>query len=62
MTTKLRPFMTVGELSRRTGVQVKASREYADWGLIYTVGRSQAGYLPGTGQEAPSISVPIARA
>lgn len=36
--------MTVGELSRRTGVPVKALREYADSGLIYTVGRSAANY------------------
>lgn len=25
-------LMTVGELSRRTGVPVKALREYTDWG------------------------------
>lgn len=31
-------LMTVGELSRRTDVPIKALREYADWGLIYTVG------------------------
>ena len=37
-------FMTVGELSRRTGVPVKALREYTDWGLIYTLGRSGANY------------------
>jgi DNA-binding transcriptional MerR regulator len=36
--------MTVGELSRRTGVPVKALREYTDWGLIYTLGRSGANY------------------
>jgi DNA-binding transcriptional MerR regulator len=36
--------MTVGELSRRTGVPVKSLREYADWGLIYTAGRSAANY------------------
>lgn len=40
---KSRP-MTVGELSRRTSVKVKALREYTDSGLIYTLGRSQAGY------------------
>lgn len=36
--------MTVGELSRHTGVPVKALRSYTDWGLIYTVGRSPANY------------------
>ncbi|MDT9701273.1 MerR family transcriptional regulator [Streptomyces sp. P17] len=42
-TPRLRP-MTVGDLSRRTGVTVKALREYTDLGLIYTLGRSPAGY------------------
>jgi DNA-binding transcriptional MerR regulator len=37
-------LMTVGELSRRTGVPVKALREYTDWGLIYSQGRSGANY------------------
>jgi MerR family transcriptional regulator, copper efflux regulator len=37
-------LMTVGELSRRTGVPVKALREYTDWGLINTLGRSPANY------------------
>ncbi|MPZ66121.1 MAG: MerR family transcriptional regulator [Pseudonocardiaceae bacterium] len=36
--------MTVGELSRRTGVSVKNLRQYADDGLIYTIGRSPTGY------------------
>lgn len=36
--------MTVGELSRRTGVSVKNLRQYTDDGLIYTMGRSSAGY------------------
>ncbi|WP_435057745.1 MerR family transcriptional regulator [Streptomyces sp. bgisy060] len=36
--------MTVGELSRRTGVSVKALREYTDLGLIYTLGRSPSNY------------------
>ncbi|MBT2419387.1 MerR family transcriptional regulator [Streptomyces sp. ISL-22] len=36
--------MTVGELSRHTGVPVKALREYTDLGLIYTLGRSAANY------------------
>ncbi|MBB2504027.1 MerR family DNA-binding transcriptional regulator [Amycolatopsis echigonensis] len=36
--------MTVGELSRRTGVSVKALREYTDLGLIRTLGRSPANY------------------
>ncbi|MFI0107887.1 MerR family transcriptional regulator [Streptomyces globisporus] len=42
-TYRSRP-MTVGELSRRTGVPVKALREYTDSGLIYTLGRSPANY------------------
>lgn len=37
-------LMTVGDLSRRTGVPVKAIREYTDSGLIYTVGRSRSNY------------------
>lgn len=36
--------MTVGELSRQTGVPIKTLRQYTDWGLIYTVGRSEANY------------------
>jgi DNA-binding transcriptional MerR regulator len=30
--------MTIGALSRRTGVPVKALRTYEDMGLLYTVG------------------------
>lgn len=36
--------MTIGELSRRTGVPIKALRDYADAGMIYTLGRSPANY------------------
>src|SRR5438876_1719623 len=36
--------MTIGTLSRRTGVPVKGRREYEDMGLIYTVGRSAGNY------------------
>ena len=36
--------MTIGTLSRRTGVPVKTLREYEDFGLIYTVGRSAGNY------------------
>lgn len=36
--------LTVGMLPQRTGVPVKALREYADAGLIYTVGRSAGNY------------------
>jgi DNA-binding transcriptional MerR regulator len=32
--------MTVGELSQRTGVPIKNLRQYTDWGLISTMGRS----------------------
>lgn len=35
----MRP-MTIGALSRRTGVPVKTLRHYEDLGLVYTVGRS----------------------
>ncbi|MDQ0381446.1 MerR family transcriptional regulator [Amycolatopsis thermophila] len=41
--------MTVGELSRRTGVPIKALREYTDSGLIYTMGRSESNYRLFTG-------------
>lgn len=36
--------MTIGDLSRRTGVSVKILRTYEDMGLIYTVGRSAGNY------------------
>jgi MerR family transcriptional regulator, copper efflux regulator len=36
--------MTIGELARRTGLSVKAIREYEARGLIYTVGRSPGNY------------------
>jgi MerR family transcriptional regulator, copper efflux regulator len=39
-----RSVMTIGALSRRTGVPVKTLREYEDLGLIYTVGRSAGNY------------------
>lgn len=38
------PAMTVGDLARRTGVSVKVLRRQQDLGLIYTRGRSPAGY------------------
>lgn len=37
-------MMTIGALSRRTGVAVKTLREYEDLGFIYTAGRSPGGY------------------
>ncbi|SFQ71513.1 DNA-binding transcriptional regulator, MerR family [Amycolatopsis arida] len=37
-------LMTVGELSRRTGVPIKTLRQYTDWGMVYTVGRSATNY------------------
>ena len=37
-------LMTVGELSRRTGVSTKNLRAYTDQGLIYSVGRTAANY------------------
>jgi len=36
--------MTIGALSRKTGVPVKTLREYEDMGLIYTLGRSPGNY------------------
>ena len=36
--------MTIGELSRRTGVSVKQLRRYEDLGFIYTVGRTAGNY------------------
>ena len=36
--------MTIGTLSRRTGITVKVLRTYEDMGLIYTVGRSPGNY------------------
>lgn len=36
--------MTVGQLARRTGLTHKAIREYEGLGLIYSAGRSEAGY------------------
>ena len=37
-------LMTVGALSRRTGLSVKAIREYEALGLIYSAGRSEGNY------------------
>jgi len=36
--------MTIGQLSRRTSVPIKALREYERLGLIYTLGRSESNY------------------
>lgn len=36
--------MTVGELSRRTGLSIKAIRRYEALGLIYSAGRSESNY------------------
>lgn len=36
--------MIIGDLARRTGVPVKVLRRHEDMGLIYTLGRSPAGY------------------
>src|SRR6202011_2166538 len=38
------PAMTIGDLARRTGVAVKVLCRQQDLGLIYTRGRSPAGY------------------
>jgi len=37
-------LMTIGELSRRGGMPVRALRCYTDMGLVYSAGRSPAGY------------------
>jgi DNA-binding transcriptional MerR regulator len=36
--------MTVGELSRRSGTPARALRAWTDMGLVYSAGRSPAGY------------------
>jgi DNA-binding transcriptional MerR regulator len=36
--------MTVGELSRRSGTPARALRAWTDIGLVYSAGRSPAGY------------------
>jgi DNA-binding transcriptional MerR regulator len=36
--------MTIGELAQRSGTSVKALRRFEGMGLIYTLGRSPAGY------------------
>jgi MerR family transcriptional regulator, copper efflux regulator len=37
-------LMTIGELTRRTGMSPKAIREFEGMGLIYSAGRSEANY------------------
>jgi DNA-binding transcriptional MerR regulator len=36
--------MTIGQLSRRSGVSIKALREYERLGFLYTLGRSESNY------------------
>ena len=36
--------MTIGQLSRRTGVSIKVLREYERLGFLYTLGRSEGNY------------------
>ena len=36
--------MTIGRLSKRTGVPIKALREYEGLGFLYTLGRSDGNY------------------
>jgi DNA-binding transcriptional MerR regulator len=36
--------MTIGQLSRRTGVPIKVLRTYEDLGFLYTPGRSESNY------------------
>lgn len=37
-------LMTIGELSRRTGMSLRALRSYEGMGLVYTAGRSPGNY------------------
>jgi MerR family transcriptional regulator, copper efflux regulator len=37
-------LMTVGDLARRTGLSIKAIRQYEALGLIYSAGRSEGNY------------------
>jgi MerR family transcriptional regulator, copper efflux regulator len=37
-------LMTIGQLARRTGLSVKAIRQYEALGLIYSAGRSEGNY------------------
>src|SRR5260370_5944265 len=36
--------MTIGQLSRRTGVPIKDLRDYEDLGFLYNLGRSESNY------------------
>jgi DNA-binding transcriptional MerR regulator len=36
--------MTIGQLSRSSGVSIKALREYERLGFLYTLGRSESNY------------------
>ena len=36
--------MTIGQLSRRTGVSIKVLRKYEALGFLYTLGRSESHY------------------
>src|SRR5579864_5868620 len=36
--------MTIGQLSRRSGVPIKVLREYERLGFLYTLGRSEGNY------------------
>lgn len=49
--------MTIGALSRRTGVAVKTLRAYEDAGLIYTAGRSPGNYRLFTGEAVTCVKV-----
>ncbi len=41
---RTRDLLTVGQLSRRTGIPIKAVRDYTDQGLVCTRVRSSTGY------------------
>lgn len=44
MPHKSEKLWTVGQLSQRSGIPIKAIREYTDQGLVNTLGRSPTGY------------------
>lgn len=50
-------IMTIGALSRRTGVAVKTLRAYEDAGLIYTAGRSPGNYRLFTSEAVACVKV-----
>ena len=48
--------MTIGQLSRRSGVPIKVLRKYEDLGFLYTLGRSQSNNFTNTYQLQGSVT------